>query len=282
MKKLIFSVLIFILTIINQINPLLAADYQSPRTASLGGAGHAGPLLNDAIYLNPSFTSFLPSYSASAGFLMYERDDKSGKGRLYNVSVQDGRSPMFQAGAGYTLREDGSWINVGASRSLIKELGVGLGGKFFFNNTRLPSGQDLMLSFTGILIPEVQAALIIDNLLENNTSKTRNLYRTITLGMKANLKGMLLFYLDPHYVPNNTVSDKYGYNAGIEIVAMSDLFLRAGVFRASSVPSIGTFGRGYGVGIGWIGPRMSLDYALQRTILPFSSGAHVFGGTIYF
>ena len=36
-----------------------ASDYQSPRTAALGGAGHASPLLNDAIYLNPSFSSFM-------------------------------------------------------------------------------------------------------------------------------------------------------------------------------------------------------------------------------
>ena len=28
----------------------LATDYHSPRTAALGGAGRAGPLLNDSIY----------------------------------------------------------------------------------------------------------------------------------------------------------------------------------------------------------------------------------------
>ena len=42
--------------------PGWAADFQSPRTAALGGAGHAAPMLNDAIYLNPSFVSFMPSY----------------------------------------------------------------------------------------------------------------------------------------------------------------------------------------------------------------------------
>src|SRR4051812_23643954 len=68
-----------------------ASDFHSPRTAALGGAGHAGPLLNDGVYLNPSFASFLPSYSVSGNLLLFHgpdgpNGDPSYHGRNYNVS----------------------------------------------------------------------------------------------------------------------------------------------------------------------------------------------------
>src|SRR5689334_537537 len=88
-----------------------ASDFHSPRTAALGGAGHAGPLLNDAIYLNPSYASLLPAYSISANYVAFRGtetlpdDSHPYSGNNFNLSVQDGHTEAFQAGLGYTRRD---------------------------------------------------------------------------------------------------------------------------------------------------------------------------------
>ncbi|MBI4925638.1 MAG: hypothetical protein HY843_06910, partial [Bdellovibrio sp.] len=126
----IFAVLMFMYSF-----AAIASDFHSPRTIALGGAGHAGPLLNDAIFLNPSFASFLPTYSFGFNYLSFaNQNDIGDKGRILNVSIQDGRSEVFQAGAAYTQKSDGSYLHVGASKNFVNRFGFGIGGKFFFNS----------------------------------------------------------------------------------------------------------------------------------------------------
>ena len=140
-----------------------ASDFQSPRTSGLAGAGHAGPMLNDSIYLNPSFVSFLPSYSVSGNYLFYKgptEGDGPGDphGHNLNVSLQDGRSEFFQAGVGFTLMEDRKVIHFGASKSVVQRFGVGLGGKFVLPNVNSPSPiWDTVFSMTGVPWDAVQS-----------------------------------------------------------------------------------------------------------------------------
>ena len=124
----------------------VASDFQSPRTAALGGAGHASPMLNDAIYLNPSFVSFLPSYSISGNYSFFSGPsncDGCGAGdphgHVLNASIQDGRSELFQAGVGLSLFNDRKVLNIGASRSVVEKLGVGIGGKWALPAMESPS-----------------------------------------------------------------------------------------------------------------------------------------------
>src|SRR4051812_25896306 len=70
----------------------LASDFHSARTAALGGAGRAGPLLNDGIYLNPSFLAFLQSYTFAG---QYEWNKGDAHGRILQASIQDGSSQLL-------------------------------------------------------------------------------------------------------------------------------------------------------------------------------------------
>ena len=117
-----------------------ASDFHSPRTDALGGSGHASPLLTDAIYLNPSFTSFSNTHALSFDYLAYccgtvttPQGISDYYGHNLNVSVLDG-SPdsLFQAGAGFTRRDDASFVHLGASKSFLQKFGVGIGSKFIF------------------------------------------------------------------------------------------------------------------------------------------------------
>lgn len=262
-----------------------ASDFHSPRTAALGGSGHAGPLTNDAIYLNPSYSSFVNAYSISGSYSNYGGSAPN-HGRLLNFSIIDGRSPLFQAGVGYTMKNDNNWLHIGASKAVLERLSVGLSGKLVMENGK-PVAKDAGLSSSYILSEWAQTSLTFDNLFEEQKSQKFGLQRQIIIGSKFVAAEMLMFYVDPSYSPNVLNGDgKLGLEVGFEWTVVKDFFARTGYFRNSPVPYEVTRGRGFGLGAGWVGPRISLDYAYQKVLgttssLP-SSTLHVFGTTIYF
>jgi len=275
-----------------------ASDFHSPRTAALGGAGHASPLLNDAILLNPSFAAFLND-RVSAGFSYQNFEapsvDSSTQpegefsGRSYQVSLQDGRSPLFEAGVAYTRNPVGSSVHIGAARTFVQQFGFGVGAKLLFNEERTVMDPNYSLSITGSLFQEIQFSITADNLINNLGRRSRGLLEEYTLGTKINIMDLLLFYIDPHYFPDPQVEQSdWGLEAGVEIVLMNDLFLRFGRYTNSQIPwilnsglSANPYGKGYGMGLGWLGPKISFDFSFARTSLPFSSSSYNMSATLY-
>lgn len=287
----ILSIMLWVILTQHPLKAALAAEVQSPRTAALGGAGHAAPLLNDAIFMNPSFSSFLPTYSFGVNYATFSGTSEAlpnqtvgdpFRGRNFSVSIQDGRSELFQAGVAYTKRVDETMVHVGASKAVIKKLGFGLGAKFFFNDPNKGSGRDGILSITGIPLPWLQASFIVDNVFQHQASMNRGLYREYILGTRFNVKNILIGYFDPHLTPELPGEKQFGYESGLEFVMMSDLFIRLGMFRNSVVPYLNSRSRGFGAGVGWVAPRISFDYGLSRAIEPIAATAHSFGATVYF
>ncbi len=268
-----------------------ASDYHSPRTAAIGGAGHAGPLLNDSIYLNPSFGSFMPAYSLSGNYLYYSSPRPPGQdydehhGHMANVSVQDGRSELFQAGVGFTQSDSARIVNIGASKAFMQRYGVGIGAKLLlpFHDDRTLV-KDGMASFSLIASDWAQIVGVVDNILETKDGKPRGLYREYILGTKFNIQSMILLYFDPHIAPS--VSEigqpSFGHESGVEFTLMSDLLLRGGIFRDAHVPFANVRGSGYGLGFGWLAPRISFDFGMSRISTPFIATAYNMGMTVYF
>lgn len=258
-----------------------ASDFQSPRTLALGGAGHAGPSLNDSIYLNPSNTSFQQTYGISMSDLRFGNN-----GRNLNISVQDGRSEFFQAGVGYTRKNNLNILTVGASKSVLEQFGIGLSGKFLYPSTP-GSGQSetvrsSMLSMTFAPSQSLQFAAIADNLFESDTGKRYNLYREFILGSKLNLENILTLYFDPHWTPS-LPQQVYGYEAGAEVGIFKDFFLRVGKFKNASIPhQDGVRGQGYSFGAGWLAPKLSLDFAMSHDIEPVAEKVQTLGATVFF
>lgn len=259
-----------------------ASDYHSPRTLALGGSGHAGPFLNDSILLNPSFAAFLPTHSLSVNYLKYSGENEH-HGRNYNVAVQDGMNQWFQLGVSYTKREDADFVHFGASKGFVKRFGFGIGGKYMIGTRTHPeTGFDSVLSTTAIALPWLQIAFVVDNLFETEQSRVRGMRREFILGTKFNVMGIVLLYADPHWIPTGPLESNFGYEAGAEFVLLKDLFLRVGHYRNSMIPSQATYGRGYGVGLGWIAPRISFDFGFSRAFEPTLSSIYTLGTSIYF
>jgi hypothetical protein len=264
--------------------PSVAEDFRSPRVQALGGAGHAAPLLNDALYQNPSFSSFLPEYSISGNMDWYNFNNNAYSGRLWNASIQDGRSDVFQAGVGYTRFEQGSLAHIGASKALSKQLGFGLGSKIYFPVGTGDRIADMTFSTEFIAKKWLQASFIADNLVQTADAKANNFYREFTIGTKFSIMDLLYFYFDPHLAPDapSTNGSHFGHESAAELQLFEDLYLRGGFYKNSKIPSLNNRGDGYGLGFGWMGPRISLDYANSHVTGPITDTENTIGATIYF
>lgn len=256
-----------------------ASDIHSPRTAALGGAGHGGPTLNDAIIMNPSYGSVMQAYSVAVNYGWLE-------GRTFNISIQDGRSELFQAGASYSQRQDANFIHVGASKNVVEHLWGGLGSKLIFPK----DGTRKMITdftFSGTFLPVgwLQTVLVIDNLIESSEARARGFYREFILGTKINFEGIVLIYFDPHLAPSlsDLGQNSFGHEFGLEFAPFPDFFIRFGQFNNASLPwRSGQRGRGYSFGMGLLAARMSLDYGISRVLEPTGGTSHSIGLSVYF
>lgn len=258
-----------------------ASDFHSARTAALGGAGHAGPLLTDSIFLNPSFVSFLPQMAISGHFTMLPLQSTSNG---FNVSIQDGHAEsIFQAGVAYTHRADSNLFSIGASKSFVNRVGIGIGSKYVLPvDPARGNFADTTASATVLIRNWLQAALVLDNVIQTDAARALGYYRELTLGTKVNVLGIVLLYADPHWTPALATSEAWGFEGGIEFPILKDFYLRGGYFHNAAIPFMASRGSGFGTGAGWLGPKISVDYGFERPLAPIAGLLHTFSLSVFF
>lgn len=272
-----------LITILFQILiPAFAADYYSPRAAGLGGAGRAGALLTDAIYLNPANASFLAGYAGSYSFRSYQGpQDSEPKGKVRHFSLLDGRNELAQAGLGYTRGTDRSYFHVSSSRRIAQNLGFGIGYKFGHRSNQLGTYRDASVGLQYNVLRNVQLSFTGDNLFEPAVHADWKQYREFHLGSRISLVDILLVYFDPGMI-RGLYNNKLSYAAGLELKLSSDLFLRVGKNLRTKQTQLQEYGNGYGFGFGWIAPRFSLDFAVYRSQIPQTTRDWLISGTASF
>jgi hypothetical protein len=241
-------------------------------------------VLNDSLYLNPAYGALAPSNHLAFNWVRYSTDATTGPGsttgRNYSVAVQDGSSEVAQAGVAYTVRQDSAWVHLGVAKAAMQRLGFGIAGKYMIDSRDGSKNADAVFSLAAIPLDWLQLALVVDNLFENNHAKRFGNRREIILGTKFNVKGIFLAYADPQWTPGLT--EQFGYSVGLEFPLMKDLFLRWGRFDGVNIPYLARRGEGYGLGLGWLAPKISFDYGLSRVLAPVVATAHTLGATVYF
>jgi len=257
---------------------LWAADFYSPRTAALGGAGHASPECNDAIYLNPAYLSFLKIYGISGNFQL----DPSSNSHLFNISIADGtKGLIFHAGISYTYGKNNQLIHFSISKDILETLGLGIGGKIIWSNVP-PTGKAIEAYFSIFqkITPWLQISILIDNLFSHCAKW--GLHREITLGTQWNINSIFFLFFDPLWVFNESQEKKLGYQLGLEIPFLDSLFFRLGKFQNVRMIEQRYRGEGYGIGVGWQAPKISLNYGLSFSALSSKKiMTHYFGLNVY-
>ncbi len=236
------------------------------------------------MFQNPSFASFLPVYSWSGNFKALGE----GRGRAYSVSVLDGRSELFQASAAYTVRDELTALHFGASRKVHPKMTVGVGAQLFYSKAmdRFEDSRNLSLSTTIAPTDWLQLALIGENLVTSSKTSQLGLERQVILGTKFKITEKVLLYADPRARLGSTLElpEKpwMAYEAGGEFQVFKDLYFRLGSFRNILHPDVRQNARGFGYGLGWVAPRISFDFAIERILAPEDRLSMSSGVTLYF
>jgi len=244
---------------------LAGSDYQSPRTLSLGGSGHAAPLQTDPIAMNASNAAFLPAYQVTAAIHKYKgsRDNQEPRGRVATFGVLDGSQAMVPVGVLYTKRALGSVLMFGSAYKINESWAGGLTVKTTLQSDTKPQNRDFSTSVTYRPSKSFQFAFITDNTIQRRSrSDAWGQYREYILGTKYILDKSVFAYFDPHYTPSR--EKKLGYQFGLEVAAFSDLYLRVGKSIRSLQAHLEQYGDSIGYGFGYLGPRFSLDFAISH------------------
>jgi hypothetical protein len=268
------------------------ADFRSPRTVALGGAGRANPLLNDAIYQNPSFASFLPNYSWSGNFKALGE----GRGRAYSISALDGRSELFQAGLGFQVRDLYSSLHFGASTKINPTVTVGAGAKFFFSkdSSSFSSFRDFSVSASWVPLNWLQLAAVAENLDRTPEMSSLGMERELILASKVRIAEKVMLYADPHFKLGESLRASAtalqgplsglltGYEVGAEMGVLKDFYFRLGAFKNALLLDIRNRGNGFGYGFGWVSGKISFDFGVEHTLTPVDQVTHTSGATVFF
>jgi hypothetical protein len=266
---------------------LKASEFQSPRVAAMGGAGRAGPLSTDAIYLNPSYIPHIPLHVLSLNYINYRGaggDYYAPTGHVLNAAFQDGtKNSFFQAGLGYTRFTQGAMFHLGVAAEVNPNWSIGISAKLIQPNfqylSQIVNGS---LSMTWVIAKMFRAAVIADNLLK--TGLDQGLLREVTLATKFSFGSDVSLYVDPHWYPDlGRYPDSFGLEAGLEVFLSEIICFRAGAFRNSKPNFQSQRREGAALGLGFVFPRTAIDYSISRGLGKAQLGyAHNVAISVYF
>jgi hypothetical protein len=126
----------------------------------------------------------------------------------------------------------------------------------------------------GVLLPlygDLRGGLTFENFMNHEDE----LPQTLGAGLAYALGYGIQFFADGYRLMSGTKSGEKGWALGAEIGLASDFSARAGLFEEAYRAR-----KGWSVGLSWLGPRASFDYALKVTGKGPAERAHMLGITL--
>lgn len=271
---------IFLLT-----GPFLSiATADSPLVQGLAGAGHSG-IERDPLFSNPASAALI---SQSFGFFNYTKPSvpsfHSG-GREFTVGMADGGSTYGKGVVGYTrtaMARSVAGSQVFVDRS---EIASAFGGQIFTNilsgvNVRYVTvnvGQAKTKFFqgdVGVLFPlfqDMRAGISYDNALKRAGERPA----TFASGAQYQIGYGIKLFGDLSQIADGVRKGKKSWAYAAEFSLAGDFVARAGRYYDAYLQK-----RGWSMGLSWMGPRASFDYAMRVTKEKSSEKDHLFGMTV--
>lgn len=261
-------------------------DFKSPRVLSLAGNGRGGPLLTDTIHQNPAMLGFqqVQAFQASYSWLNVTPIVPSVSQRAINFSVVDGRNEYAVAGVSLTRKPDIDLISIGVAKKLTDWISIGGSAKRY--NTR-PAYRDIVGDHTGydgglsvaisspaeVTYVPVQVGISLDNIVRRNTDEPFMGGRKIGVGVKTNLKNILSVYADYTESLGKQTLTQPSYGIAAELALGADFFARGGISGFEK--------KSWGLGGGWMGPKLGINYGYQKRTSPREGFEHSVSAEIY-
>ncbi|MBI3019025.1 MAG: hypothetical protein HYY61_03960, partial [Deltaproteobacteria bacterium] len=208
---------------------------------------------------------------------------------VYNASVLDTHNDFLAAGFGYTrkirdIQQSKEVINsfhLAASKIFGELISVGLTGKYFLVNH--PSQDQQVLNFDlgtfGVLTPDIQAGLIVYNLLGDKRSPSQSFLTQKQLGLGSRLRIWEFLYgsLDFLKRARSPWSEDFSFHGALEIIRNNGVVVQGGLSLSDQKAK-----NFYSLGLGWSEYKFGMSYAFQNSLNAHRSNTHALSLRVFF
>ena len=259
-----------------QVSPLSDVDIDRrmvmPRSLALSGNQTARIGLNESIYFNPASSAHSRCMSAEGGFMWNSGGINNGRIDSYYVSAIDTENELFGGGMGYSKRDllpgGSEWELRGIINKLAlsNKLGVGIGVSYLSykhldqesNNLNADAG------LLWLLAPKSTLGVTAYNLFgDKNKINTRS----IAFGFRQTMWDFFSIDIDFEH----RFSKKITAGAALELVYKDGFMLTISGKRNQNLAN-----SYWGLGLGYLGPKISFIYGTMNAITAPYSFAHSF------
>lgn len=249
-------------------------NWQSTKTASLGGAGIASPTMTEGLYLNPAMFAFFTNSS----FYFQNKDSSlepvntarttqfgdQNPPEGFSAAITDG-SNNAKGGFSYTDQEESATkrkkYSFGFGNTIDGNSSLGISYSYVqeqFNegsneiNNKLHIGS---IGYLNILSPQLSFAVTWNDPAWSDRYNSKTI-----LGIHYTPVERISLLLDFGHDIKRSVNKTFNYAVATEIEVYTDIYARFGMFQ-DKILNI----EGQGFGLGWVGPRLGLEFAMKKT-----------------
>lgn len=240
-------------------------DYESTRIKSSAGAGIATVLLNESPLLNPASAIFFNKSS-----FYYQKDntslDEEAKNRPSKYRNENSEaltiidtSSAVKGGLSYQYQRTNAGKRVRYSTSLAGPISkkTGLGLIYRYSEEQSLIYEEKYSQFVaGIMYVHSEKLVLGGTIVDPVQDKPE--YFNYTAGVHFKISPFFTLIFDIGSGDVHNYSDEAFTKWAIQLNSFKNFFIRYGQFHNKNTNKQGT-----GVGFSWIGPRLSLDWALK-------------------
>lgn len=255
-------------------------DFETTRLMSTAGAGAASILSTEAAILNPSTSAFFNessmSYHGYRTSLQNESKDRASLNELFpknnsseGIFISDTEG-QIKGGMAFINQRENSFrrerLILHGSSPMSKTSSMGLGYQYLqdkkprSSNSRHSTHHQLILGLTQIIDESMTLGLVIVDPTRNTPGEER-----VLAGFHYNVADRFALIADVGSQYTKDIQKFHIWRASLQLNIFSDLFFRIGRFHDNIQNMKGT-----GWGLGWIGPRIGIEFA-QKVSEQFKS-----------
>lgn len=259
---------------------------ESPVVQGLSGGGRAGNP-REALFGNPASVAFVNAVSGFVHYGMPSIPDYNAGGRMWNVGAYDGGNPSLKGGVGYSRvsraalgngrqsYEDISETRFVMGAEVSQNILVGALGRYIGEH----QGDGTSHRFDGDigtifpLFSNVRAGATLENLVNRKDSQPLR----VGVGLYLPLGWGAQLYADGTQLMKGSKKDYKGYSLAADMAIAGDFTVRGGRFQEDF-----RHVKGWSLGLSWVGPRASFDYAFRVAGHDPRERDHIFGMNVAF
>lgn len=262
----------------NAVNTDIDRRIFMPRSLGLSGAMTSRINLNESLYFNPASSAHSRSFSTEAGFAWNHNSATPNREDTYFINAIDTNTDLFGGGVGfYKKRTRGGaaseWEVRGIINKLIsKRLAFGLGASHL-SSTYLSQATTNFNVDMGLLFLLANKTLIgatAYNLLgDDNNSRTRS----IDLGIRQTFWDFFSVSMDLEH----RFDKKINFSGALELLYKNGIMITVSGRRNQNIKV-----NYWGLGLGYVAPKMSIIYGTMNAVNYPYSFTHSFSLRIFF